>query len=303
MIKKVIFLENHAYIAAIDTFGAKYAVTENTIVMDIPDYGRMNKYENYRVISANDIQSAEKYIRGFSTDSESYLPEFIVMVSGEVTTLSTTSPLLLVEQKYRALDADGNMVDVLVGYNDDGARKELIITKDYTLKGSAATYGTYVSDVNPGDIVKYATNPVRKEEILVMSKIFDGKTYELGEFIKISSSEAYLGYKWFADAGYLYSNSVGDNLLTMMSVYGSKINNASYGAYTGVEPTNPHFYKTKTNTTKIFKVKRSPRGNVEIKTITNDPGQLESYQMNRSTLKTFIYYRYENARMLVQYEE
>lgn len=296
-------LENHAFIAATDTFGAAYAVVGNTIYMEIPDYNRIHEHECYRVMPVDSISSGEKYVRGFSTDSESYLSEFIVAVSGEVTTLSTTSPVLLVEEKYTAMDSDGELVDVLTGYNDDGVRKELTVPRDYTLKGSAVTYGTYVSNINPGDVVKYATSPIDKNEIMVMSKIYDGKTFELGEFIKISSSQAYLGYKWFADAGYLYSNSISDRILTMLSVYDDKINNADYGAHAGIEPANPHFYKTKANTTKIFKVKPLVGGGVEIKNISTDLNQLESYQMHNSKLKTFIYYRYENARMLVQYEE
>ena len=300
---KNVVLEAHAFIGATDTFGSAYALTENAVYMEIPDNGRWDEYDCYRVVQANNIPSAEKYVRGFSTDSESYLSEFIVGVSAEITTLSTTAPLLLIEDKYTSVDAEGELVDVLTGYTDDGAFKELVVPKDYVLKSSATTYGVYIDDVKPGDIIKYATNPVNQNEIVVMSKIYDGLSYELDKFLKISSTQTYMGSKWFADSGYLFSNSVSDGLLTMMSVYGDKINNADYSAYNGIEPSKPHFYKTKTNTTKVSKVKRLADGGVEIKNISADLNQLESYQVYKSKLKTFIYCRYENAKMLVQYEE
>lgn len=239
----------------------------------------------YRVLSTTDLTLGRNWgLVAYSTNPESVLPECII-TSREPggNTIATTSPYMLVTDKYVGLNDDEVPALIFEGWKNKNKIK-ISVSENYLAALDP-------DDIVAGDFIKYSEDGLG--EMTSAIKVFDYVSKEEGPFRTTVKSDGYLefGSQCHLDIGTLYAIENGVVMLKDSVMYGPE---AAFGPF---DPT----YKPKTST-KIFIVKPTGRSIPEIEDVSTSIDRIKDKFHHGETNKVLIYNQAQNMNMMVVYE-
>lgn len=144
------------------SFELKYASSTSVPMFRVPISGQDTLTDNYFSVTKPSFGSRKYRIDHYSSDPSKIDPCAFVLYETETNSATAkakiTNGLILVEELYQALDADGMTADVLAGWTGS-ARKEWKVDMEV------------IPEVDEGDLCIFATNSLG--EIVDLEKVYD----------------------------------------------------------------------------------------------------------------------------------
>jgi hypothetical protein len=171
----------------VGTFGSdiekkgKIITDSNTKVFKVPPKGEAQYDESLYSVTTMPTTITKYKVNAFSNNPQSFIADAIQYVSGGGnSSMSVSSPSMLIEKVYRGLNNFDEPTLILKGYVGSNL-VELCLDSDYDASKQNTTFpGVDANNLEPGDLIKYTTNAYG--DIDYVSDIYNYSTGTLGNF-------------------------------------------------------------------------------------------------------------------------
>ena len=167
------------YSSATKIFSGKVVIDNNTKVLFIPKDAATAPQDFFEAKTASRYQQDRQYsIDCYTVNPDSFITDIIIEYVGTDYALDTTSPgLFLVDRISTVANDDNEAVAQLSGYGMKGAAITLPTSSMVDLNNVKFSGSDEYGNVEPGDVVRYKTNP--RGEIIYLELYFDESRREL----------------------------------------------------------------------------------------------------------------------------
>lgn len=167
------------YSSATKIFSGKVVIDSNTKVLFIPKDAGTAPENFFEAKTVSRYQQDRQYsIDCYTVNPDSFITDIIIEYVGTDYALDTTSPgLFLVDKISTVVNDDNEAVAQLSGYGMKGAAITLPTSSMVDLNKVKFSGSDEYGNVEPGDVVRYKTNP--RGEIIYLELYFDESRREL----------------------------------------------------------------------------------------------------------------------------